>query len=274
MSVYGLNQPRRGNITTVYSLKDVDQRHVSKQNVDIVLSSGFLAFASHAGFLQAVEDANVPIRGVMGTSSGALTGSMFCAGYSAREIANEFKRMKPIRRVALSSEPWKGVFSLDPVVKDLQELLPPSFEDLKIKFGCGVVRTKAFGIRHEIKDSGSLAHAVAASAAVPVMFCPIQIPESKGVDYIDGGISCRIGLNLWRKYNGDETLALVHLIGRSSPFSGNDSVGDLDDSTELFISPKSGASLWDLSGFDEQFDQSYQRAFPRLEDLVARLQSK
>jgi hypothetical protein len=45
---------------------------------------------------------------------------------------------------------------------------------------------------------------------------------------MDGGIKCRIGLQLWRqhRYGGDTVAAppaVVHLIGRSSPFSGNDS---------------------------------------------------
>lgn len=53
---------------------------------DLVLSSGFLAFAYHAGFLEAVSDAGITVRGVMGTSSGALAGSLFCAGYSPLEV--------------------------------------------------------------------------------------------------------------------------------------------------------------------------------------------
>lgn len=49
---------------------------------DLVLSSGFLAFASHSGFLKAVEAAGLHVSGVMGTSAGALSGSLYCAGYS------------------------------------------------------------------------------------------------------------------------------------------------------------------------------------------------
>lgn len=47
-----------------------------------MLSSGFLAFASHSGFLKAVEAASLQVSGVMGTSAGALSGSLYCAGYS------------------------------------------------------------------------------------------------------------------------------------------------------------------------------------------------
>ncbi len=53
---------------------------------DLVLSSGFLAFAYHAGFLEAVAEAGISVRGVMGTSSGALSGSLYCAGYTPLEV--------------------------------------------------------------------------------------------------------------------------------------------------------------------------------------------
>jgi len=53
---------------------------------DLVLSSGFLAFASHSGFLKAVEAAGLHVSGVMGTSAGALSGSLYCAGYSPDSV--------------------------------------------------------------------------------------------------------------------------------------------------------------------------------------------
>ena len=51
-----------------------------------MLSSGFLAFASHSGFLKAVEAASLQVSGVMGTSAGALSGSLYCAGYSPDSV--------------------------------------------------------------------------------------------------------------------------------------------------------------------------------------------
>lgn len=209
----------------------------------------------------------------MGTSSGALVGSMFCAGYSAREIAEEFKRLPPIRRIALSSEPWTGLFSMEPALQDLQRLLPPSFEDLSIKFACGVVGLKG-EMPHEIRNSGSLAHAVVASAAIPVMFSPVLIPGSEKGPYIDGGMACRVGLDLWRRHHGSSTCSVVHLIGRSSPFSGNDSVSSSDSGDiEVICSPKSGVSLWDLGDFEDQFESARMRASLQLKTIANRLSS-
>lgn len=81
---------------------------------------------------------------------------------------------------------------------------------------------------------------------------------TQGGPFIDGGISCRIGLDLWRRvrygFHCEAALedgwslsgssgrqvgweapppAVVHLIHRSSPFSGNDSTANLGMSALL-----------------------------------------
>ena len=47
---------------------------------DLVLSSGFLAFARHVGVLRAVERSGQDVTGVCRTSSGALVGALWAAG--------------------------------------------------------------------------------------------------------------------------------------------------------------------------------------------------
>ena len=229
--------PRRPHIhcTAIGSTSTPPQgRTYHADGFDLILSSGFLAFASHAGFLAAVEEVGLPVRGVMGTSSGAITGALFAAGYSAEEIARELGRLPPIKRIKLSKRPWRGLLSLDPAMKELSGLLPGSFEELEGDFAVGVVglgrRTHAED-KHEFIDTGSLPQAIVASAAVPVLFSPVRIPTADNNPYMDGGVACRIGLQLWRQNRtevGEEpNPAAVHLIGRSTPFSGNDSLENL-----------------------------------------------
>jgi predicted acylesterase/phospholipase RssA len=251
-----------------------------QEGYDIILSSGFLAFAAHAGFLQAIEDLNLPVRGVMGTSSGALTGALYAAGYSPREIAHELGKIPPIQRIRMSRRPWRGVLSLDPAMKELRALLPPRFEDLQRDFAVGVVGRGSQSIDdpqpyHELIDSGSsLAAACVASAAVPVLFSPVDIPSANHGPYMDGGVACRIGLDLWRRHrkqtrgDSDVNPALVHLIGRSSPFSGNDSLDNLGKKVAVVRSPKSRASLWNLNGYDIQFEAARERAYEALRPLA------
>eukprot|EP00775_Hariotina_reticulata_P004535 gene4535-4787_t len=244
---------------------------------DVVLSSGFLAFAQHSGFLQAVEEAGIPVGGVMGTSAGALAGSLYAAGYTPREVANALSERPPIQLLKPSFEPWRGgVLSLDNVVARLRELLPPSFDGLQRDFAVGVVTADG---EHVLIDQGPLPEAVAASAAIPFIFSGVDVPGVyRGLK--DGGVVDRIGLAAWRQrrrqqqdLNGQRGRlppCLVHIIERSSPFSGLDdpeAAGESD--IQIVCCPKSGVNFFDLGAFDEQFDQARVRAQQHLEQYQA-----
>lgn len=98
--------------------------------------------------------------------------------------------------------PWQGgVLSFDGVIERLREVLPPTFEDLEREFAVshlggrvglrqgshtclvlallppalqvGVVNSKG---EYMVIDSGPLPEAVAASAAIPVLFQSVNIP--------------------------------------------------------------------------------------------------
>jgi len=60
------------------------------QKVGLVLSGGGASAVSHIGVLKALEENNIPIDYVSGTSMGALVGGMYAAGYSPQEIEKVF----------------------------------------------------------------------------------------------------------------------------------------------------------------------------------------
>jgi len=247
--------------------------------VDVVLSSGFLAFGSHCGFLQAVVDANLEVAGVMGTSSGALVGSLFAAGLTPQEILHEFGSIAPIERIQLNKEPWRGVFNLSPATKRLRELVPKKFEDLAIQLAVGVVSSR--GKTYELITSGSLPEAVVASAAVPVLFAPVNIPGQRGTPHVDGGLRSRVGLEAWRGLDRQHNPAAVHVVGRSSPFSGSSAVSSGESDSEedarpgnigtndvvIVHSKRSKSSLWNLdkARLQAHFDASYEAACLEIE---------
>lgn len=253
-------------------LRGVNPTSAQDDAYDLVLSSGFLAFAHHSGFLQAVEEGGIRVAGVMGTSAGALAGSLYCAGYSPKQAAMELSRVPPIQLLRTSRNPMKGgLLSLDGVIERLRDLLPPTFEDLKYDFAVGVVTAEG---KHMLVDRGPLPEAVAASAAIPFIFQNVHIPGTKGGPYKDGGVVDRIGLKAWRnrrraqlavRGGKDSQLppCLVHVISRSSPFSGADDVlATGEPNVTVVHSPKSGVSFFSLGDFEGHMQQAVNRARP------------
>ncbi|MCB9781123.1 MAG: patatin-like phospholipase family protein [Alphaproteobacteria bacterium] len=213
--------------------------------MDLILSSGFLAFARQAGVLSAVEAAEaagrLSIDGVCGTSSGALAGSLWASGMSAAQVAAELAGQTPLSMVALHLQPWRGLFAMDRVIARLAEVLPPTFEDLPRPFAVGVIDRQG---RPHLLRSGPLAPAVAASCAMPYVFRPVEI---EGRLWQDGGAKDRLGLDGWRAWRGQRPL-LVHLV---SPTHGPAEEPPLHDVT-LVRTPASGASFLSLGDFEGQ----------------------
>jgi hypothetical protein len=95
----------------------------------------------------------------------------------------------------------------------------------------------------------------------------------------DGGMVDRVGLMAWRQRrrqqqqlrNGASTPpCLVHVIERSSPFSGaDDAEASGEDAVQIVRCPKSGVNFFDLGDFDRQFHDARERASDRLQRYVA-----
>ena len=58
----------------------------AQQKIGVVLSGGGAKGLAHIGVLKALEENGIPIDYITGTSSGALVGSMYAAGYSPEQI--------------------------------------------------------------------------------------------------------------------------------------------------------------------------------------------
>ncbi|MCB0481504.1 MAG: patatin-like phospholipase family protein [Flavobacteriales bacterium] len=60
------------------------------QKVGLVLSGGGANGLAHIGVIQALEENNIPIDYITGTSSGAFVGAMYAAGYTTQEMKEFF----------------------------------------------------------------------------------------------------------------------------------------------------------------------------------------
>ena len=133
-------------------------------------------------------------------------------------------------------------------------------------------------------DSGPLVEAVVASACIPVLFTPMAIPGKDG-RWADGGKHDRVGLRGWRARRRAQSAegcswssssapppALVHVIQRSSQFSGDDDLSKLaaEEERAFYVqTPKSGKSLLDFGDYQAEFDAVRDSVAAQLADADA-----
>ena len=152
------------------------------KKIGLALGGGGTRGFAHVGVLQALQEANVKIDVISGTSAGSIVGSLIASGYLAKEILEIMKESKFIDlfKVAL---PLDGLLSLDNLNKQLKKYVPETFDELKVPFYVTV--TNLLSGDAEYLHKGNVANAVQASSSIPVLFSPVTINQSV---YVDGGL--------------------------------------------------------------------------------------
>jgi predicted acylesterase/phospholipase RssA len=231
--------------------------------MDLLLSSGFLAFARHLGVVEALQERGLEIDAVVGTSSGALVGALVLAGHSTEAIAAELSSGSPLSRLSPSLTPWRGLLSMSRLERRLEALLPAHIQDLPRPLGVGVTGEDG---RFRLLTSGPLPAAVTASCAMPVLFSPVRV---NGERCFDGGARDRLGVEAWRRWRPGRP-AVAHWVERSA---GRDVAFD-PAGLHLIRTPRSGARLWSLGDFEGQQGEARALARAALAELDARVNGR
>ena len=190
------------------------------QRVGVVLSGGGATGLAHVGVLMALEEAEIPIDYITGTSAGALVGSMYACGYSPEEIkayilSDQFQKMSKgintqdekflLREREPNASMLNVAFSKDSIFKKSlpTNFMTPSYLDYEMlrilgKTSASVdhnfdslfvpFRCVASDIRRKesvVFGNGDLNAAVRASMTYPFYVNPIRID---GKLLFDGGL--------------------------------------------------------------------------------------
>lgn len=219
--------------------------HPADHPADLLLSSGFLAFARHLGVLRAIEGRGVVVDAVVGTSSGALIGALWAAGHGADALIEDLQSLRPIKLMRPHLRPWRGLFALHPLLAFLRQRLPATFDELPRPLAVGVA-TRGGG--HRLLSAGPLPEAVVASCSMPYVFEPTCIA---GERFVDGGAADRLAIGPLRRWR-NPTRVIAHRVRRTA---GKDLQDDL--SRALVIeTPPSGASFFSLGDFIRQAQEA------------------
>lgn len=204
------------------------------QKVGLVLSGGGAKGMTHIGIIRALEENNIPIDYITGTSMGAIIGSLYAMGYSADEMeallrSPGFKhwysgKIEPeygyyFKKNHPTPEFFNIRFSLRDSLHAKPQILPASmvnpiqmnlvflelfarataackgnFNKLFVPFRC--IASDVYNKKPLVLGGGDLGDAVRASMSFPFIFKPIEID---GTLAYDGGIYNNFPSDVMRK---------------------------------------------------------------------------
>ncbi|MEK6482499.1 patatin-like phospholipase family protein [Catalinimonas sp. 4WD22] len=151
--------------------------------IGLVLSGGGARGIAHLGMIKALQEYEVSVDYISGSSSGAIAGAMVSYGYSPDEtlkIISDLSLLK-LLKPAISKT---GLLRIDSAVNLFSKYLPDdNFSSLKIPlFVCATDLCKG---KSAYFNEGPLLKPLIASSCLPVIFDPVNID---GNLYVDGGV--------------------------------------------------------------------------------------
>ena len=225
------------------------QAEEERPKIGLVLGGGGALGFAHIGILQVLEELEIPIDYIGGTSMGSIVAGMYASGMSPDEIERQFTSLNwwdvlkdrspypylDYRRklddsrfmgMEFGLKDWRVVFSpgmaygqkLNNVLEHfcINSTGITDFDQLNIPYRA--VATDLRSGTSIVLDSGSLAEAMRASMAVPGAFTPVR---KDGMVLVDGGILNNIPVEVVKGMGADIIIAVD--VGATSAAESADS---------------------------------------------------
>jgi len=179
------------NVERHFHLESGNKEHLSRflrvisDNANgLVLSGGGAKGHAHVGIYRALEENQIPIDYVGGTSIGSIMAGFIAMGYDAQKMHEESRDVFMSNPTPSTEYRWIPIFCLISGEK-LQGLLEYYFgdvqiEDLWLPFYC--ISSNLTNAKMQLHESGSLSKAIRASISLPGIFPPAIQDQSLLVD--------------------------------------------------------------------------------------------
>ena len=151
--------------------------------IGLALSGGGARGIAHIGVLKALDEMNVRIDVIAGTSAGSIVGALYAYGHKPDQIFEIIKTLSIFRSVSFAWT-WSGLLTMDGLKELLHKQIPENdFRALKIPLTVAATEIRKGHIHYFTE--GELIPAVVSSCSIPAMFNPVNF---NGGQFVDGGV--------------------------------------------------------------------------------------
>ncbi len=178
---------------------------IGNKKVGLVLGSGSAKGLSHIGVIKFLEEQDIKVDYIAGSSIGALIGGAYAAGVinKLENIALQTDLASTIKYL-LPTISKSGLVSGTKVKEFIQDIVGDCLiENFDIPFIA--TSTNIITGQEVYFDKGNLVEAIRASISIPIIFQPV-IHENQIL--VDGGLSNPLPINIVRKMGADFIIAV------------------------------------------------------------------
>lgn len=182
-------------------------KKIQPEKVGLALGGGGAKGLAHIGVIEVLLDAGIKIEYIAGTSMGALVGGWYAAKGEIESLKELFlgigrKDVVPLPKIIKKKTGM--IFRKNAIVELLQkELGNIKIEDCKLPFRA--IATDAQSGDEVVLDKDSLAEAIRASTALPIIFHPV---EHKNRILVDGGFVNPVPADIVRSMGAEFVIAV------------------------------------------------------------------
>ena len=170
--------------------------------IGLALGGGAAKGVAHIGVLKALEDADIEVDYIAGTSVGAMIAALYAYKVDVETIGSLARRLT-MSKVTSFKLNKTGFFSTE----SLRELMLEYVGDVAIEDAAiplSIVATDINSGEEIVLTSGSVVDAVCASAAIPGIYMPVEI---NGRTLVDGGLVQNVPIEALQTAGAGVTIA-------------------------------------------------------------------
>lgn len=178
----------------------------ARKKIGLALGSGAARGLAHIGVLKVLEEQQIEVAAIAGTSIGAMIGSFYAAGVSVDQMEEIARGVdwRDLARLVDPILPGSGLIDGKKVRRFIAELLPVQrFEDLRIPLAVTATDI-ATGEDLYIKQ-GDLVEAARAAISFPGIFTPVRFGQRF---LVDGGLCNPVPVDVARELGADRVIGV------------------------------------------------------------------